>query len=132
MTNPFVYGEIVPRSAFVDREAELERLVGDLLSGQKIFLISPRRYGKSSLVRRALEAAGRRAALTLDVSVSSYSSYSAFLEGYALDADTPVASEVIVMDLVFETTSWTLAQVSTWRVESGSISFRSMMHFSFC
>ena len=31
-----------------------------------------------------------------------------------LDADTPVASEMIVMDLVFETTSWTLAQVSTW------------------
>jgi hypothetical protein len=31
-----------------------------------------------------------------------------------LDADTVVASEMIVMDLVFETTSWTLAQVSTW------------------
>lgn len=31
-----------------------------------------------------------------------------------LDADTPVASEVVVMDLVFETSSWTLAQVSTW------------------
>ena len=31
-----------------------------------------------------------------------------------LDADTLVASEVVVMDLVFETSSWTLAQVSTW------------------
>jgi len=31
-----------------------------------------------------------------------------------LDADTVVASEIVVMDLVFETTSWTLAQVSTW------------------
>jgi hypothetical protein len=31
-----------------------------------------------------------------------------------LDADTPVAGEVIVMDLTFETSSWTLAQVSTW------------------
>ncbi len=31
-----------------------------------------------------------------------------------LDADTVVASEIIVMDLVFETSSWTLAQVSTW------------------
>jgi hypothetical protein len=30
-----------------------------------------------------------------------------------LDADTPVASEEIVMDLVFETASWTLAQVLT-------------------
>jgi len=33
-----------------------------------------------------------------------------------LDADTPVAGEEIAMDLVFETTSWTLAQVSTWIV----------------
>lgn len=31
-----------------------------------------------------------------------------------LDADTPVAGEEIIMDLTFETTSWTLAQVSTW------------------
>ena len=81
--NPFVYGEVVPASAFVDREVELDRLTADLLGGQKVFLISPRRYGKSSLVRQALAAAGRRGALTVDVTVSSYSSYVAFLEGYA-------------------------------------------------
>ena len=57
MANPFVYGEIVPPASFVDRETELDRLTADLLAGQKIFLISPRRYGKSSLVRRR---AGRR------------------------------------------------------------------------
>lgn len=32
----------------------------------------------------------------------------------ALDADTLVAGEAVVMDLVFETTSWTLAAISTW------------------
>ncbi len=57
MTNPFVYGEIVPVAAFVDREVELDRLGRDLYAGQKVFLISPRRYGKSSLVRQALESA---------------------------------------------------------------------------
>jgi hypothetical protein len=83
MDNPFVYGEVVPPSAFVDREAELERLTTDLLAGQKVFLISPRRYGKSSLVQQALRAASKRGALAVDVTVSSYSSYVAFLEGYA-------------------------------------------------
>ncbi len=83
MTNPFVYGEVVPASAFVDRETELDRLASDLRDGQKIFLISPRRYGKSSLVRQALRSAARGGALTVDVTVSSYSSYVAFLEGYA-------------------------------------------------
>jgi hypothetical protein len=83
MQNPFVYGEIVPDDSFVDREVELDRLVTDLSGGQKVFLISPRRYGKSSLVRQALVALGRQGALTLEVTVSSYSSYLAFLEGYA-------------------------------------------------
>src|SRR5687767_3957829 len=83
MPNPFVYGEVVPGEAFVDREVELDRLVGDLAAGQKVFLISPRRYGKSSLIRQALAALSRRGALTVDVTVSSYSSYLAFLEGYA-------------------------------------------------
>jgi hypothetical protein len=83
MANPFVYGEVVPVVAFVDREVELDRLTRDLLAGQKIFLISPRRYGKSSLVRQALRAAQRSGALTVEVTVSSYSSYVSFLEGYA-------------------------------------------------
>jgi hypothetical protein len=83
MINPFVYGEVVPVVAFVDRETELDRLTRDLLAGQKIFLISPRRYGKSSLVRQALRAAEHSGALTVEVTVSSYSSYVAFLEGYA-------------------------------------------------
>src|ERR1043165_6728020 len=83
MQNPFVYGEVVPREAFADRAIELDRLIEDLGAGQKVFLISPRRYGKSSLVRQALAALGRRGALTVEITVSSYSSYLAFLEGYA-------------------------------------------------
>src|SRR3954463_8351001 len=83
MDNPFVYGEVVPAAAFVDRVVELDRLGGDLAAAQKVFLISPRRYGKSSLIRHALAAAARRGALTVEVTVSSFSSYVAFLEGYA-------------------------------------------------
>ena len=83
MRNPFVYGEVVPAAAFVDRVVELDRLIADLASSQKVFLISPRRYGKSSLIRHALAAMSRRGALTVEVTVSSFSSYIAFLEGYA-------------------------------------------------
>src|SRR5437867_10657758 len=83
MENPFVYGEVVPTGAFVDRVVELDRLVGDLSAGQKVFLISPRRYGKSSLIRHALAAMARTDAITVEVTVSSFSSYVAFLEGYA-------------------------------------------------
>ena len=92
MDNPFVYGEIVPADAFADREAERERLVADLSTAQKVFLISPRRYGKSSLIRQALTTLARQGALTVDLTISSYSSYVSFLEGYAralATVDTP-------------------------------------------
>ncbi len=81
--NPFVYGEIVPAAAFVGRDIELDRLTTDLASGQKVFLISPRRYGKSSLVHQAAAALAKRRIATLEFTVSSFSSYVAFLEGYA-------------------------------------------------
>jgi len=81
--NPFVYGEVVPAAAFVGRATELDRLTTDLASGQKVFLISPRRYGKSSLVHQACGALRRRRIQTLEFTVSSFSSYVGFLEGYA-------------------------------------------------
>jgi hypothetical protein len=92
--NPFVYGEIVTAAAFADREEERARLAQDLLAGQKVFLISPRRYGKSSLVRSVLRSLSRQGVLTIGVTVASSSSYVGFLEAYAralLMADTPVS-----------------------------------------
>ena len=80
--NPFVYGEVVPRSAFVGRDVEQGRLAADLADGQKIFLISPRRYGKSSLIAQTFATLARRRVATLEITVSSFSSYVAFLEGY--------------------------------------------------
>jgi hypothetical protein len=55
MDNPFRYGEIVSGDFFTDREEELDSLVADAASGQNVVVISPRRYGKSSLVLRARE-----------------------------------------------------------------------------
>lgn len=91
--NPFVYGEIVAAGAFADRDEEYHRLTEDLRAGQKIFLISPRRYGKSSLIRRSLDALAKERVLTVSVTVAGSSSYVGFLEAYAhalLAADTPV------------------------------------------
>lgn len=81
--NPFVYGEVVPDAAFVDRDEERDRLERDLAAGQKVFLISPRRYGKSSLMRYVLQRLARQGFVTVELTVSSFSSYVAFLEGYA-------------------------------------------------
>ena len=91
--NPFVYGEIVTWSAFADREAERARLHDDLANGQKVFLISPRRYGKSSLIRDVMRGLARERVLTVEVTVAASSSYVGFLEAYTralVTAETPV------------------------------------------
>ena len=90
--NPFVYGEIVTAGAFADRDTERDRLARDLEAGQKVFLISPRRYGKSSLIRDVLRRLARQRILTVEVTVAASSSYVGFLEAYAqalVQADTP-------------------------------------------
>src|SRR5258705_1043789 len=90
--NPFIYGEVVTATAFADREHERERLGRDLAEGEKIFLISPRRYGKSSLIRGVMKTLAAQRILTVEVTVAASSSYVAFLEAYAralVSAETP-------------------------------------------
>ena len=54
MKNPFIYGEIVTGKDFADRSGEMKELDRDLKDCEKIFLISPRRYGKTSLIINVL------------------------------------------------------------------------------
>ena len=81
--NPFVFGEIVDDANFVDRIEERDQLLRDLSDGQKVFLLSPRRFGKSSLVAVVLLQLKKRHIHTVNLTVSSYASYAQFLEKFA-------------------------------------------------
>ena len=54
MRNPFEYGGVVSGEAFCNREKETSDLVRAMENGEKLFVFSERRYGKTSLVRAAL------------------------------------------------------------------------------
>lgn len=54
MKKAFVYGVAVEGENFTDRVAETKRLIRDFENGQNVVLISPRRMGKTSLVRRVI------------------------------------------------------------------------------
>jgi hypothetical protein len=51
--NPFRYGHLALGDAFTDRGREAAELARDMWNGQNVVLVAPRRYGKSSLARRA-------------------------------------------------------------------------------
>lgn len=57
MDTPFVYGKIAAKENFTDREVETALLVNNFNSQVNTIIISPRRWGKSSLVARAAEIA---------------------------------------------------------------------------
>jgi len=53
--NPFAFGASALDQMFADRESELAELTRDMRNGQDVVLVAPRRYGKSSLVLRAIQ-----------------------------------------------------------------------------
>lgn len=50
--------------SFADRATELDALVRRMLDGANVVLLSPRRYGKTSLLQRAMESVRRRGGRT--------------------------------------------------------------------
>ena len=53
--NPFSYGTIVTGENFYDRKDDCSRIVTTLSQGNNLVLFAPRRYGKTSLVFKAIE-----------------------------------------------------------------------------
>jgi len=58
--NPFKFGTVVDGIHFTDREDELAR-IGSYLKGENhLIIISPRRFGKTSLIKKILNESDRR------------------------------------------------------------------------
>jgi hypothetical protein len=71
LPNPFHYGDLALDETFTDREAELAALKADVLNGQNVAIIAPRRFGKSSLVKRATQELTKRKVLVVEVDLMS-------------------------------------------------------------
>ena len=56
MDNPFVFGKAVIGGYFTDRKDDAKRLEANLTHGINTILISPRRWGKTSLVKKVVGA----------------------------------------------------------------------------
>ncbi len=56
--NPFRFGNVVTGEYFTNRKNEIKEIVSEIKAGQHIVLMSPRRYGKTSLVNEAIKASG--------------------------------------------------------------------------
>lgn len=78
MTNPFIIG-IAKDTDFCDREKELKELRRYAVNGQNVVFYSPRRYGKSSLIKMLLDQLKPEGFLTVYVDLFSVSSQQDFV-----------------------------------------------------
>ncbi len=60
MENPFKFGTIVEDEYFTDKKKEVEYICQFIQSPNHLIIISPRRFGKSSVVAKALHKSGRK------------------------------------------------------------------------
>lgn len=83
MKNPFAYGEEVSGEAFCNRIQEIQSLLADIRSGQNIIIYSPRRYGKTSLIKEALRKAEKEGILTIYTDLYAVLKEEDFISMYA-------------------------------------------------
>jgi len=84
MQNPFIYGEEATGEAFCDREEEIKELRRDISNGANVIIFSPRRYGKTSLIKQVLKQLDKKRTVSVYVDLYPAFSKQKFLEQYAV------------------------------------------------
>ncbi|MBW1714839.1 MAG: hypothetical protein JRJ77_03295 [Deltaproteobacteria bacterium] len=83
MRNPFIYGGLVFGDHFADRQTELSELAMEMSNMGKVFLVSPRRIGKTCLLKNLQENLKRDDALTAYIDLFKAPTLRHFTELYA-------------------------------------------------
>jgi hypothetical protein len=80
MRNPFRFGGEIGARDLVDRETETSQVENTIRNGEKLFLIGPRRFGKSSILRASAERLIASGAIVLRVDADPVSDISMLVE----------------------------------------------------
>ena len=79
--NPFQYGRDLAAAELVDRTSELAEIETTIRNRGKLFLIGPRRFGKTSLLTAAAERASAQGVVVLNFDVEKYETLDVLAQG---------------------------------------------------
>lgn len=83
MDNPFRYGGVVSGPYFADRGREMAELVREMMNLSRVFLISPRRFGKTCLLHRLGEHLEQKGLASAYLDLNAYPDISSFAAAFA-------------------------------------------------
>lgn len=83
MDNPFRYGELVSGEYFTNRSEELAELEQDLRSGQNVVVMSPRRFGKTSLILTVIDRLRKQGVLVAYLDLFGTPTKASFVQALA-------------------------------------------------
>jgi len=86
MGNPFEFGRALDEDELVDRESETQEVLTTLLTAQRLFLIGPRRFGKTSILRVAGAKANRSGAHVFRYDAEAFPTLESLAERLLADA----------------------------------------------
>src|SRR5215469_16584722 len=94
MENPFVFGSELEPGQLVDREEEVGQVVRAMTGRQKLFLIGPRRFGKTSILNVAQQEARTRGAVVLRHDAEAYPTFEALVNAIIASAARELTTTV--------------------------------------
>src|SRR5207237_1173577 len=102
MANPFQFGRAVEGDQFTDREEPLRLVTTCMREGQNAILVSPRRYGKTSLLKTAVR------------SINDSGGHAAMVD-LMLCADRRAVADEVRKALLPLSRGWLANRVAQWR-----------------
>lgn len=94
MENPFVFGKAAEGAYFTDRVEDSKRLAANLTHGINTVLISPRRWGKTSLVKKVISETSSEDVKFIFMDVFQCKSEYDFFRNYANEVIKQTSSKI--------------------------------------
>ena len=83
MENPFKYGGVVRGRYFADRRGEIKELKREMINLNQVFLVSPRRFGKTCLLLNLIETLKRGAMACTYIDLNAFPDIRSFASALA-------------------------------------------------
>ena len=94
MRNPFQYGAELKPSQIVNRKQELRDVERAILEHGRLFLLGPRRYGKTAILRAAAASAEREGAIVIRLDAEAYPGVDGLVRAIVTESAHKLKSDV--------------------------------------